>query len=84
MIMTLKEFVEEQKNKYIVDKKEVIDELESGIKVEKEHLPTFKKIKEFYEKNKTWPEEKIVYKWIAEDHLKEHKDYYTKLLSMEL
>ena len=82
--MTLKEFVEEKDNKYIVDKKEIPNELKAGIKVEHEHKPTYKKIRDFYEKNKQWPDEKVVYQWIAEDHLEEHKDYYTKLLSMGL
>ncbi len=59
-------------------------ELEKGIGVEKEHTETYKKIKDYYEKNNKWPDEKRVYTWIASDHLKEHKDYYTKLLEMGL
>ena len=80
---TLKEFVEEN-GKIIVQKKVVKDELKEGIKVEHEHKPTYKKIREFYEKNQKWPDENMVYQWIAEDHLREHKDYYTILKSVEL
>jgi hypothetical protein len=58
-------------------------ELNLGKKIEKEHDSTYNKIKEFYEKNGDFPTKLKVFQWIAEDHLKEFKDYYTRLEEME-
>ena len=61
-------------------KKKVIEkssQVNSGKKVEKEHKPTIKKIKEGKVKEKDIPES------IAKDHLKEDKNYYSKLKAME-
>ena len=58
-------------------------QVEMGIKVEAEHEPTYEKIKKYYSDVKLWPSNSIVYKWIAEDHLNEISDYYTRLDKME-
>jgi hypothetical protein len=71
-----------QFNEYLTEQK-TISQLEKGIKVEQEHKSTYNKIKDYYEKNKSFPDEKDVYKWIAEDHIKEISDYYTRLEKME-
>ena len=54
-------------------------QLKKGIKVEMEHIPTFKFVKQFYKKNKRLPSDKMMATKIAKDHLKEDKKYYTKL-----
>jgi len=59
------------------------NELQKGIKVEMEHIPTLKKVKDYYIKNKQMPPDKLIATWIAEDHLKEFPDYYTRLQKME-
>jgi hypothetical protein len=74
-------------NAFIDELQKLADEesqLERGIEVEKEHLPTVKKIQASIKDDKiTMPYEKI-YKSIAEDHLNEEenpkrKQYYTLL-----
>jgi len=64
-----------------IDKKD----LEKGVKVEKEHKPTYNKIIEFYNKFKKVPSKEEFYKWIAEDHEDEfpEKEYYKALEKME-
>lgn len=54
-------------------------ELEMGIKIEKEHTATWKKIKA----GKITTLEEMA-ESIATDHLNEHKDYYTKLTEAKL
>jgi hypothetical protein len=51
-------------------------ELEVGIEIEHEHLPTLNKIKNFYKINNDFPSIEQVAEWIAEDHLKEFENYY--------
>jgi hypothetical protein len=59
------------------------DQLKMGIEVEKEHAGTYKWIKDTYEKTGKWPEDQEVFSHIGQDHLKEIKDYYTRLKNME-
>jgi len=58
-------------------------ELKKGIKHEKEHDKTYENIKKYYEKNKDFPGKMLIFKWIAEDHLDDFKDYYTRHKKME-
>jgi len=57
-------------------------ELKKGIKEEMEHKNTIKFIKSYYKKYGKFPTDKMVYKHIAKDHIKEDKKYYTKLIKM--
>ena len=57
-------------------------ELEMGIKVEREHSGTIQKIKDGLGSNNPLSDEDI-FKLIAEDHLRELPDYYTRLKEME-
>ena len=70
----LKCSVSKNKKKKVIEKS---SQLSIGKKVEQEHKPTIKKIKEGKVKEKDIPES------IAKDHLKESKDYYSKLVAME-
>jgi hypothetical protein len=58
-------------------------ELQKGIKVEMEHMDTFKRIEEYYIKYKQMPTVEQMSGWVARDHLKEFDDYYTRLEKME-
>ena len=58
-------------------------ELRMGVSVEREHEGMYRKLKAHFEKYNELPPKKDVFKWIAEDHLKEFKDYYTLLKKME-
>jgi hypothetical protein len=55
-----------------------IKQLRMGIKVEKEHKDTAKFIEKFAKK-KIFPSRDLIYSKIAQDHLKEDPEYYTKL-----
>jgi hypothetical protein len=59
-------------------------QLKSGIRIEAEHKGTIKFIKGYLKKKKTFPSNKIIYTHIASDHIKEHKNYYTKLKKARL
>jgi len=61
---------------YKVSKK--IDQLSMGIKIEREHRNTIRFI-EKYAKLKIFPSRDLIYSKIAQDHLKEDPEYYTKL-----
>jgi hypothetical protein len=54
-------------------------QLKLGRKVEKEHLPYFRKIQAYKKKTGKCPTEKQFVEGIAKAHLKEDKNYYTKL-----
>jgi len=60
------------------DKKQV----EMGMDVEKEHAPTVERIRESLSENLDIPDKEI-FRMIAEDHLREMPDYYTRLKRME-
>jgi len=54
-------------------------QLKLGKKVEREHLGTIRKLKSYRQRTgKCMPDNKII-ESIAKDHLKEDKNYYTKL-----
>lgn len=59
-------------------------ELKWGIKVEKEHSKTIDYIGKYYKAYKRLPPKNLVFKHIAQDHLKEDKKYYTKLRKAKL
>ena len=58
-------------------------ELKWGEEVEKEHERTYDMIKSHYDQTGEFPSPEVVYRSIAEDHLMEFSDYYTRLLKME-
>lgn len=61
------------------------EELEMGIEVEKEHLDIYKEIQDLLDANDIempWTEDEFAEK-VADSHLEELKDYYTKLKKME-
>ena len=76
--MTFQEFLLEK-----VEDKKYDKQIIKGIKVEMEHLDTFKKIEEYVEEHKKFPPNKLMAKWIAVDHLKESEIYYDLLEEME-
>jgi hypothetical protein len=63
--------------------KRAVDELAMGVKVEAEHAPTVAKIQGSIKDGKITMSDEDIYKSIAEDHLNEFSDYYTKLAKME-
>lgn len=60
---------------------------EEGLKVEKEHQPTYKWLADFVRSNKKLPPEQEFYLHIVDDHFAEFKDkadeYYPALKEME-
>lgn len=81
--MTYRELFEEAYEEKPKNIKLSEEELKKGIKVEKEHLPTYQFIKDYYKEHGDFPPDKMVYERIASDHLTEIKNYYTLLLKME-
>lgn len=70
-------------NLYGVQDMSKANELNTGIKVEKEHIPTMKYIKDSMGKYHKMATTENIARHIAEDHLDEMSDYYTRLLEME-
>ena len=60
------------------------EQLKKGIQVEKEHKNTYDFIKSYIKKYKKMPSKRDVYLNIAKDHLKEHDNYYDRLLKAGL
>ncbi len=60
---------------------------DKAIEIEKEHKKAYENIKDYYEKNKSWPDIDTVAKWIAENHYEEFgvkgDDYYEGLMELE-
>lgn len=54
-----------------------------GKEVEKEHAPTVKKILESIKDGKVTMTEEQIFESIAQDHVNEIPDYYTRLKKME-
>ena len=52
-------------------------EIGKGEKVEHEHMPTYKLIKEYVERTGKMPPPKFMFRSIASDHLNEDDKYYT-------
>jgi len=65
------------------DDMEKASQIKEGIKVEKEHIPTMKYIKDKFGKYHKMANTEDIAEHIAGDHLEEIKDYYTRLLEME-
>jgi sulfur relay (sulfurtransferase) DsrC/TusE family protein len=61
-----------------------MNQLKTGIKIESEHKKTIRFIRGFVKQNKKFPTNKQIYTSIAKDHLKEHKNYYSKLKQARL
>lgn len=59
-------------------------ELAAGIKVEKEHKKTYNFIDRYLKINKKMPPKDLVFKHIAKDHLREDRNYYSKLRMLKL
>lgn len=61
------------------------DQIKRGSEIESEHLPTYNKIKEYYNKHNKLPNKEEFFKWISEDHIEEftEDDYYKALEEME-
>ena len=55
-----------------------------GTKIEMEHTPTFKFVKQYFKKHKKLPTNKLIAEKIAVDHLKEDKNYYKKIKKFKL
>lgn len=55
-----------------------------GRKVEREHKDTLKWMKRYKDKTGRCPPEDKVFESIAKDHLKEDKEYYSKLKKARL
>jgi hypothetical protein len=54
------------------------------VKIESEHKLAYSKLLSYNKKHKKLPPPKMMYKWIAMDHIKEHgKKYYPALIKME-
>jgi len=64
------------KEKESIMKDVVPNDLQVGIEIEKEHLPTVNKIKEYFEKKGALPPNELIYEWISLDHISEYKNYY--------
>lgn len=79
----LESFIYTEFSKRMEMKEDMDKEMSMGKNVEKEHDPTYKRIKKYYEKHNNFPDKEMVFKWIASDHLDEFKDYYTRLKKME-
>lgn len=59
-------------------------QLKMGKKVEREHLPFFRKLKAYQKKTGKCPSEKMFVESIAKVHIQEDKNYYTKLKKARL
>jgi len=59
-------------------------QLSMGIKVEREHAKTVAFIKSYFKRYGKFPPNAEIYKSIAKDHLREYKDYYTRLKEANL
>lgn len=77
-ILTLSESID---NNNIIKKQS--NELELGIKIEKEHKKTYDMIKEYYKKNNKFPDERVVFESIAKEHIAEFDNYYSALIYLE-
>jgi hypothetical protein len=60
------------------------NQLGKGIEIEHEHKNTYKMIQRYLDTKGVLPPEQLFYKSIAEDHIKEDDEYYTKLVSLGL
>jgi hypothetical protein len=54
-------------------------QLSKGRMVEAEHRTTYDYLKKYQDKHGTLPKENKFYEKIATDHIKEDRDYYSKL-----
>jgi len=69
-------------NWYKESEEVISEELKMGIKIEKEHLDIYKELKGIMGSDIPWTENEFAEK-IARAHLKELKDYYSRLKNME-
>lgn len=61
-----------------------MNQIKIGTKIEMEHKPTFKFIKQYVKKHKKMPTDKLIATKIASNHLKEDKNYYKKIIKYKL
>ena len=59
------------------------NQISIGTKIESEHKETVAFIKSYFQEYKKLPSNKEIYKHIAENHVAEISDYYTRLIEME-
>lgn len=59
------------------------EQLQKGVMVEKEHAPTYLKLKRYVQEYHDLPPLDKFAELIAIDHLKELPDYYDRLAAME-
>jgi len=59
-------------------------QLSMGQKIEAEHSGTLKFIKRYYKKHGCMPPQKDIFRHIARDHLREDRQYYSKLRKAKL
>ena len=60
------------------------NQLKIGMRVEQEHKKTVKFIESYVKKYKTFPPRKKIFASIASDHLRENRNYYSKLRKAKL
>ena len=60
-----------------------MNQITIGTKIESEHKETVAFIKSYFQEHKKLPSNKEIYKHIAENHVDEISDYYTRLIEME-
>lgn len=61
-----------------------MNQLKYGIKIESEHKDVMAKIRKYMKAHKRLPKNQTVYKWIAETHIREDRNYYKKLKKAKL
>lgn len=61
-----------------------MNQLKTGTRIEREHLPTMRFIRRYVKKTGRLPTNGLVYRHIAMNHIAEHKNYYTKLRKAKL
>jgi hypothetical protein len=61
-----------------------MNQLKQGIKIEMEHKGLNNWMKKYTDEHKRFPKDSIIAKQIAKEHLKEDRNYYTKLNKAKL
>jgi len=69
-------------NPYYPDPGKLDEQYDVGVVIEEEHKETIQKIIDDVRNNRV-QDFKVYFGWIAKDHIKEYKDYYTRLVKME-
>lgn len=59
-------------------------QLKIGVRIEKEHKNLLPFIKSYKRQHGKWPSQNVVFKKIAQAHIKENPNYYSKLKKARL